>query len=124
MGFKYQQSSGLALVLRWTARISGLALLVLALAFYLTQDVPPIRQRSPEEQLEVAAIGIMLGSYVVGWRWEALSGCVALTLILSICGLQLWTRQSLPAAVVFFFAIPGALFLASAIAHRRLRRSA
>jgi len=62
--------------LRWVARLSGLTMLLLILAFFLGEGVlagemPDLRTMSLDENALMLALGMTLIGIIVAWRWEA-----------------------------------------------------
>ena len=101
-----QQGVGLA------ARISGLLLVALVAVFLVGEGGPPnvLRQPGPV-QLEFLAICLMLTGFLLGWRWEALGGGLAVGGFALFFGTELAVNGNPPSGAIPLFAVPGILFL-------------
>jgi len=69
--------SRFTVALRWVARLSGLAMLLLVLAFFLGEgvfggDLPDLRTMSLDENALMLALVMTLVGLVVAWRWEGI----------------------------------------------------
>jgi hypothetical protein len=61
-------------VIRWTARIIGIALLVLIAQFAIGEGVPnPLRGSAPENLLAIGFLAMIIGQ-IVAWKWEGIGG--------------------------------------------------
>ena len=112
--------SPLLLLVRWAARVTGLLLIGLVGIIVIGHGGPPnvFRQPSPV-QLEFAALGLMLLGLVVGWAREGLGGLLVLLGLAAFNAVELAVNGR-PALGAFpLFAVPGALFLLSALLRRR-----
>src|SRR5262245_56862858 len=99
-------------LVRWAARVTSLLLFGLVAAFVIGDGGPPniFRQPAPV-QLQLAALGLMLLGFAVGWVREGLGGVLVLLGLAVINAVQL-TVNGRPAPGAFpLFAVPGVLFL-------------
>jgi hypothetical protein len=115
----------LLLVLRWLARITGLILAGLVLLFVVGEGPPnPVRQPF-SVQLEFLAMFLMLVGFLLGWRWEAAGGILAVVGFTIFFATEIVVNGRPPGRAIPLFAIPGVLFLATAgvAALRRSQRS-
>jgi hypothetical protein len=84
-------------VVRWTARIIGIAILGLITAFAVGEGVPnPLRGSLPENMLTVALLTMIFGQ-LLAWKWEGIGG------ILIVGGFALFAivNHGVPLNVVF-----------------------
>jgi hypothetical protein len=107
-------------LVRWSARVTSLLLLGLVLAIVIGHGGPPnvLGQPTPV-QLEFAAMGLMLFGLLLGWIREGVGG---LLLIIGLAALSIveLVVNGRPALGAFpLFAVPGVLFLLSALLRRR-----
>ena len=101
------------LVLRWLARITGLILAGLVLLFVVGEGPPnPVRQPF-SVQLEFLAMFLMLAGFLLGWRWEAVGGIVAVAGFAIFFATEMVVNGRPPGRAIPLFAIPGLLFFAS-----------
>jgi hypothetical protein len=113
-------SSSLPRLVHWSARVTGLLLLGLVVVIVIGHGGPPniFRQPTPV-QLEFAALGLMLLGLVIGWVREGLGGLLVLLGLTAFNAVELAVNGR-PAMGAFpLFAVPGALFLLSALLQRR-----
>jgi len=110
----------LARLVRWSARVTSLLLFGLVIVMVIGQGGPPNIFRQPiPVLLEFAAMGLMLLGLVIGWVREGLGGVLVLLGLAAFNGVEL-AVNSRPALGAFpLFAVPGALFLLSALLQRR-----
>jgi len=99
----------------------------LVIVIVIGQGGPPniFRQPTPV-QLEFAALGLMLLGLVIGWVREGLGGLLVLLGLVAFNTVELVVNGR-PALGAFpgafpLFALPGALFLLSALLRRRGRQ--
>jgi hypothetical protein len=115
----------LSRLVRWWARVASLLLLGLALAIVIGHGGPPnvLGQPTPV-QLEFAAMVLMLLGLLLGWVREGFGG------LLVILGLAVFNTVELvvngrPGLGAFpLFAVPGVLFLISALLRWRNKQVA
>jgi len=113
-------SSPLPPIVHWSARVTSLLLFGLVIVFVIGHGGPPniIRQPTPV-QLEFAALGLMLLGLVIAWAREGFGGLLVLLGLAAFNTVEL-TVNGRPALGAFpLFAVPGALFLLSALLRRR-----
>jgi hypothetical protein len=103
--------------------VSGLLLFGLVAVIVIGQGGPPNVFRQPVPvQLEFAAMGLMLLGMVVGWAREGLGGLLVLLGLAAFNAVELAVNGQ-PARGAFpFFAVPGVLFVLSALLGRSARR--
>ena len=113
-------SSPLTPLIRWAARGTGLLLFGLVVALAIGYGGPPNVFRQPRPvQVEFAALGLMLLGLVVGWVREGLGGLLVLLGLAAFNAVELAVNGR-PAGGAFpLFAVPGALFLLSALLARK-----
>jgi hypothetical protein len=110
-------------LVHWSARVTSLLLVGLVIVLMIGHGGPPnvLCQPTPV-QLEFAAMGLMLLGLVIGWVREGFGG------LLVILGLAAFNIVELavngrPALGAFpLFAVPGVLFLLSAILRWRSKQ--
>jgi hypothetical protein len=107
-------------LVHWSARATSLLLFGLVIALGVGQGGPSdvFRQPAPV-QLEFAALGLMLLGLGIGWVREGLGGLPVLLGLAAFNGVELAVNGR-PALGAFpLVAVPGALFLLSALLRRR-----
>jgi hypothetical protein len=107
----------------WSARITSLVLIGLVVFFVIGNGGPPTILRQPTSvQLEFAAMGLMLLGLVIGWVREGLGGLLALLGLAAFNAVEL-AVNGVPAKGAFpLFAVPGVLFLVSALIRRKYKQ--
>jgi hypothetical protein len=80
-----------------------------------------VRQPRPV-QLEFAALGLMLLGLVLGWQWEGLGGQLVLLGLAAFDAVELAVNGRPALGALPLFAVPGVLFLLSALLRRRDRQ--
>jgi hypothetical protein len=113
-------SSPLSRLVHWSARVTSLLLFGLVIVLVVGQGGPHniLRQPTPV-QFEFAAFGLMLLGLVVGWVREGLGGLLVLLSLAAFNAVELAVNGR-PARGAFpLFAVPGALFLLSALLRHR-----
>jgi hypothetical protein len=116
-------TSSLHLLVRWAARVTSLLLFGLVVVIVIGQGGPPnIFSQPTPVQLEFIAMGLMLLGFAVGWVREGLGGLLVLLGLAAFNAVEL-AVNSRPALGAFpLFAVPGVLFLVSALLGRRDRQ--
>jgi hypothetical protein len=107
-------------LVHWAARVTSLLILGLVIVFMIGNGGPPnvFRQPTPV-QMEFAALGLMMLGLIVGWFREALGGSLVLLGLAGFNAVELAVNAR-PALGAFpLFAVPGILFLLSALLRRR-----
>ena len=112
-------SSRLPRLVHWAARITSLLLLGLVVVIVIGQGGPPnVFRQPPSVELEFAAMGLMLLGLMVGWVREGLGGLLVLLGLAAFNTVELAVNGR-PALGAFpLFAVPGVLFLMSALLRR------
>ncbi len=107
-------------LIRWTARVTSLLLFGLVVAFVIgSGGLPNIFTQPRSVQIEFIALGLMLLGFVVGWMREGPGGLLVLLGFAAFNAVQLAVNGR-PALGAFpLFAVPGILFLLSALLGRR-----
>jgi hypothetical protein len=116
---RIRSSSYWSLLIHWSARLTSLLLLALVLVIVVGHGgLPNIPEQPARVQLEFAAMGIMLLGLVIGWVREGLGGVLVLAGLAGLNTVELVVNGR-PALGAFpLFAVPGALFLLSALLWR------
>jgi hypothetical protein len=96
------------IVLRWIARIIGIALLGLVAAFAIGEGVPnPLRGSLPEKLCHVGLLTMIVGQ-ILAWKWEGLGSL----LILGGFALFAIVNHGVPLNIVFGpWLVTGLLYL-------------
>lgn len=100
------------IIVRWMARIWGLASILLVLAFLFGEGLSPT-QITPMEwmQLLLFPFGVMVG-LLLAWRWEGLGGGLALVSFVAFYLVHYMVSGTLPGGPYFgLVAAPGLLFV-------------
>jgi hypothetical protein len=107
-------------VVAWSARITSLLLLGLVIVIFIGEGGPPnVFRQPPPVQLEFASLGLMLIGLVLGWIREGVGGLLVLLGLVAFNTVEL-AVNSRPALGAFpLFAVPGVLFLLSALVRPR-----
>lgn len=104
----------LPLGLRWTARVTGLALSGLVAMFVVGHGgLPNLLGQPVPVQIEFAGMFMMLAGFVAAWRWETFGGILATCGFASFFATEMVTNGTPPGGLIPFFAIPGVLLLVS-----------
>jgi hypothetical protein len=113
-------SSPLSRLVQWSGRVTSLLLFGLVFVVVVGQGGPPniLRQPTPV-QLELAALGLVLLGLVLGWVREGLGGLLVLLGLAVFNGVELAVNGQLARGAFPLFAVPGALFLLSALLRHR-----
>ena len=98
--------------LRWTARITGLALSGLFAVFVVGHGgLPNLLDQPVTVQIEFVGTFMMLAGFLVAWRWETFGGLLATCGFATFFATEMVTNGTPPGGLIPFFAIPGVLFL-------------
>lgn len=103
-------------LVRWSARATSLLLFGFVVFMVIGHGgLPNILQQPMRVQLEFCAMGLMMFGLVIGWVREGLGGLLVLFGLgaLNVVELAVNSRPALGAFPLF--ALPGALFLLSAV---------
>ena len=107
----------LATLCRWTARILGILLLSLIVLLAIGEGMPNPLTQPLEVQVGFLALGLLLIGILAGWRWELAGGLMSLAgwfiFVLGVCKPQRGINS-----FIFALALPGALYLTSALSRR------
>ncbi len=110
------RSSPLSHLIHWSARVTSLLLFGLVIVIVAGQGGPPNIFRQPwSVQLEFAALGLMLLGLVIGWVREALGGLLVLIGLAAFNAVELAVNSRAALGAFPLFAVPGVLFLLSAL---------
>jgi hypothetical protein len=112
--------SPLTSFVRWSGRVTSLLVFGLVAAVVIGHGGPPNVFGQPRPvQFEFAAVGLMLSGQVIGWVREGLGGLLVLFGLAAFNVVELAVNGR-PAEGAFpLFAVPGVLFLLSALLVRR-----
>src|SRR5262245_48267317 len=113
-------SWALSRLIRWSARASSLLLIGLVIVIMIGEGGPPniFRQPTPV-QLEFAALGLMLLGLIIGWVREGFGGLLVLLGLGAFNAVELAVNGRSALGAFPLFAVPGSLFLLSALLRRR-----
>ena len=113
-------TSILATVFRWTARLLGCALLALVVLIAVGEGMPNPWTQPLLIQVGFLAMAVLMGGMVAAWRWELTGAAISLT------GWCLFVGAVVPLARMNWFvaalAVPGLLYAGSAILRRHRSR--
>ncbi len=115
-------AQNLLLGARWLARITGVALVGLVLLFLVGEGPPNPFKEPVSVQLELFAMLLMLVGFLVGWRWEAMGGIVAVSGFAIFFATDWAATGRVPGGAIPLFVLPGVLFLVSSGMARAMRR--
>lgn len=120
----FERKQAVLLSIRWLARISGLALTALVTVFLFGQGFPNVFAQPTEVVLEFIALGMMIVGFLLGWRWEAIGGGLALVGFGLFCGVEVMINGAFPGGAIPLFVFPGILLLISHVISRDTRHAA
>jgi hypothetical protein len=110
----------MATLCRWTARIVGMLLVVLVLMIAIGEGMPNPFTQPLAVQIGFLALALIVMGIVAGWRWEFFGG------ILSTAGWCLFVGSVVgakgPNLFIYLLALPGILYLLSALLRRHDKR--
>jgi hypothetical protein len=106
---------------RWIARLIGAFVFLVTVYIAIGQGLPNIFAQPVRVQLGFVALALILIGILAGWRWELSGG------IISLAGWCLFLLAVLhsPRALngfIMAMAVPGALYVASALLRRHRER--
>ena len=106
---------------RWIGRTVGVFLLIVTVSIAIGQGLPNVSTEPVSVQVGFAALALILGGVVAGWRWELSGGIISL---FGWCLFLLATIHSARAlnGFVLAMALPGAFYVASALLRRHRER--
>jgi hypothetical protein len=110
-------------LVHWSARVTSLLLLGLVIAIVVGHGGPPNVLGQPTSvQLEFAAMGLMLLGLLLGWVRAGFGGLLVLLGLVAFNTVELAVNGR-PALGAFpLFAVPGVLFLLSALLRLRMKQ--
>jgi hypothetical protein len=115
--------SQLSRIVHWSARLTSLLLFGLVAFFVVGHGgLPDITSQPTPVQLEFAAMGLMLLGFVIGWVFEVLGGLLVLLGLVMFNIVELTFNGRLAGQAIPLFAVPGVLFLLSALLQRKVKR--
>jgi hypothetical protein len=100
-------------MVRWSARVSALALLGLVALLCFGEGMPNLLRASLAENLQFLAFAVVLAGLVRGWRWEGLGGALVVGGLGGFSALNYLAVGRLPSGAFPLFFVPGLLYLAS-----------
>jgi hypothetical protein len=106
-----------ATVCRWVARIVGTLLVIVSAQIAVGQGVPNPFTQPAAVQVGFLGLALLFGGILAGWKWELAGGMISLSgwcLLLPGIG----HAPSGPAVFGIAVAVPGALYVASALLAR------
>jgi hypothetical protein len=110
----------LAVVCRWAARIIGTLLVILIVVIGIGEGMPNPFTQPPSVQIGFLALAMILIGILAGWRWELAGGVISLAgwclFFASVIGLKHLNW------FVLLLALPGILYLSSALVRRQNKR--
>jgi hypothetical protein len=123
MDTKFFPSATLPPLLHWSARVTSFLLFGLVIVFVFGNGGPPNIVGQPTSvQLEFAAMGLMLLGLLIGWVREGLGGLLVIVGLAAFNIVELAVNAR-PALGAFpLFAVPGILFLLSALLRSRTKQ--
>lgn len=112
MGSRLWRTDWVLLVARWLARIVSTFALMVAVVFVVGEGLPNLSQLPVADLLLTLAFLAMLVGAVLGWRWEAAGGVIALSGFAAFLGLEYvaWGTASVNGFLALFL-IAGVLYL-------------
>jgi hypothetical protein len=112
MGSRLWRTDWVLLVARWVARIVSTFALMVVVVFVVGEGLPNLSQLPLADLLLTLAFFAMLVGVVLGWRWEAAGGVVALVDFAAFLGLEYVARGSASVnGFLALFPIAGVLYL-------------
>ena len=111
--------------IRWSARITGLAVLALVAVFVIGHGgFPNILGQPLPVQVECVGMLLMLTGLVAAWRWEVTGGLAVVAGFSVFLVTELVVNGRPPGGALPLFVIPGILFLVSGAIARTTHRAA
>lgn len=96
--------------MRWSARIVSVLITALLVVFAIGEGFGPLAgsNPTPRELLELSLLMISCTGLLVGWRWEAFGGGIAvacmLAFVILVRGFPLWGILAIVVPGIFFLA--------------------
>ena len=89
--------------LRWTGRITGLALFGLFAVFVVGHGgLPNLLDQPIPVQIESASMFMMLAGFLAAWRWETFGGILATCGFASFFATEMVTNGTPPGGLILF----------------------
>jgi hypothetical protein len=85
----------------------------MVLVFLVGEGPPNPFKQPPSVQTEFLGMLLMLAGFLVGWRWEATGGILALIGFAVFAATEAVVNRKLPGGAIPLFAIPAVLYLLS-----------
>jgi hypothetical protein len=112
MGSRLWRTDWVLLVARWIARIVSTFALMVAIVFVVGEGLPNLAELPLADLLLTLVFLAMLVGVVLGWRWEAAGGVVALVGFAAFLGLEYVALGSASVnGFLALFPIAGVLYL-------------
>jgi hypothetical protein len=108
----------IAFVLRWAARIAGVAMFGMFMAFAIGEGFPPLWKQPLAVQLIFVGWALIFLGYVIGWRRQALGGALVVLALIAMNLVELVAQGNLLGPWFLLWLVPGALYLIAAWADR------
>jgi len=107
--------------IRWIARIMGLLLILLTLAFAIPELITEHNPNAEPTRIDIILAGvIMLGGLGLAWKWELIGSLISL---LGFIGVGIINPDALAKPMMYLFPLTAILFLIcwrlSKIRHRK-----
>ena len=106
-----------AAVCRWTGRLIGTVLVFITLLIAVGQGIPNPFTQPLGVQLGFLALALIVGGILAGWRWDLWGGLASLSGWILFFVAVIGSPRGLNGFVAAL-ALPGALYLASAVLRR------
>lgn len=103
---------------RWTARVTGTLLVLLIVIIGIGEGMPNPFTQPPAVQVGFLALALLMIGILAGWRWEFAGGVISLA---GWC-LFLASVKCRLTCFVWALALPGVLYVVSALRHRNQRQ--
>ncbi len=108
----------LAALCRWTARVLGTLLLSVVVLIAIGEGMPNPCTQPGAVQVGFLALAVLLLGILAGWRWELAGGLISLAGWCAFMAAVVHSPRGLH-PFVLALALPGVLYLASALSRRR-----
>lgn len=119
-----REVDGIAVAIRWAARLLGVSLLLLVLAFLIGEGGPNPAEFSPLQAFQSGSLLLALVGLVVLWKWELPGGLLVLGGMLGFYAANYLAVGRFPSGWAFpSFYVPGVLAVISWTLARRDRPS-
>ena len=119
-----REVDGIAVAIRWAARLLGASLLLLVLAFLIGEGGPNPAKFSPLQAFQSGSLLLALAGLAVLWKWELPGGLLVLGGVLGFYATNYLSVGGFPRGWVFpLYYVPGVLAVISWTLARRDRPS-